>query len=56
MSSSSISNEQCEGIVIVGGGIEGLSTAVSLQRYLISSSVHFPATLYPFSWNRSMAS
>lgn len=39
MSSSSISNEQCEGIVIVGGGIAGLATAVALQRVGLKSLV-----------------
>eukprot|EP00253_Pinus_taeda_P021338 PITA_21338 len=38
MSSSSISNEQCEGIVIVGGGI-GLATAVALQSVGLKSLV-----------------
>lgn len=39
MSSSSISNEQCEDIVIVGGGIAGLATAVALQRVGLKSLV-----------------
>lgn len=39
MSSSSISNEQCEGILIVGGGIAGLATAVALQRVGLKSLV-----------------
>lgn len=39
MGSNSISNEQLEGLVIVGGGIAGLATAVALQRVGLKSLV-----------------